>query len=231
MTLMVPEKEWWTTAELAESGLPDVPNTRQGVDQLVDRHGWRTHPEHCRRRSGRGGGWEYSWRLLPSRAQRKLLAAVAAPKAAKPKQDRAEAWAWYEGLPDSVKLKAVDRLLIIQKVEALEPAIGRDLAVREVARVSGQGARTVWGWLALVEGVRPDDRLPALAPRHRMAASKTPRGKDCDPEFFDRLKSDFLRVEAPSFSTSYRRALRVAVAEGLAVLPERTMRRRLDATC
>lgn len=229
MSLLTPKQVWWTIAELAASGLPDVPNTQQGVDQLARRQGWRSNPELCRRRDARGGGWEYNWRLLPVRAQRKLLVTKAA-QAAKPKQDRAAAWAWYEGLPDSVREKAQARLRIIQQIEAIEPVVGRDMAVREVAGLTGQGARTLWGWLRLIEGVRPDDRLPALAPRHRAEGPrKVSRSKDCDPEFFELIKSDFLRSSCPSFSTCYRRQLRVAAAKGLAVLPERTMRRRLDA--
>ncbi|MDQ1847693.1 transposase domain-containing protein [Gemmobacter fulvus] len=227
MTRTTPEKEWWTTAEIAASGLPDVPDTRQGVDALADRQDWRAHPDFARRRAGRGGGWEYSWRLLPARAQRKLLVAAKAPAPAKPTRDRAEVWAWYETLPDSVKTRALDRLLIIQKVEALEPVLGRDMAVTDVARLAGQGARTIWGWLALIEGVRADDRLPYLAPRHR--ATVRSRCEDCDPEFFAVLKSDFLRLAQPSFSSCYRRTLRIAAKEGWATLPERTMRRRLDA--
>ncbi|MEH7830353.1 transposase domain-containing protein [Gemmobacter denitrificans] len=231
MTL-TPHQEWWTTTELAASGLPDLPDTRQGVDALAERQGWRAHPEHARRRSCRGGGWEYNWRLLPARAQRKLLTDAAPKREAAPRRmDRDQAWAWYEGLPDAVKRKAADRLALLQKVEVLEAALGRDLAVRQVAGVTGTGARTIWGWFALIEGVRADDRLPYLAPRHRAEGpARTPRGKDCDPEFFDLLKSDFLRSSNPSFSSCYRRQLRVALQRGLAVLPERTMRRRLDQT-
>ncbi len=94
----------------------------------------------------------------------------------------------------------------------------------------GIGTRTIWAWFAAVEGVRLDDRLPYLAPRNRAAQQRHIRQKDCDPEFFDLIKSDFLRLEAPPFTDCYRRAARVAKKKGLSVLPERTMRRRLDAS-
>ena len=229
MTRSAPDREWWTTSELASSGLPDVPNTRQGVDMLADRQDWRSHPEHCRKRAGRGGGWEYNWRLLPLRAQRMLLQAHAVAAKTGPTMARDEAWRWYEALPQSVKDRATLRLDIVQKIEALEPLLGRDLAVRDVAAHVGQGARTLWGWLAQIEGVRADDRLPYLAPRNR-AVTKRARIEECDPDFFDLIKSDFLRNAQPSFSSVYRRACRQAVEKGLAILPERTMRRRLDAT-
>lgn len=227
---LVPEREWWTAEEIAAAALPDLPATRQGVDAVIKRNNWRGQPGHARRREGRGGGWEYSWRLFPSRAQRKLLSEITAPVASlAPARD--EVWAWFEGLPQAIRDKAQSRLLTIQKVEALEPAVGRHMAVVNVARLEGIGTRTVWNWLGMIEGVRADDRLPYLAPRHRAVPDAKRRAavKDCDPEFFDLIKSDYLRAEAPPFTDCYRRALRVAKAKGWETLPERTMRRRLDA--
>jgi hypothetical protein len=228
---LTPDREWWTTAEIAEAGLPDLPDTRRGADKLAERENWRGQPRFARRRAGKGGGWEYHWRLFPSRAQRKLLMAVSAPVAeAQPEQtDRAGQWAWFERLPQAVKDKARERLLVIQRVEAMEPALGKYLALHCVAKDTGHGARTIQYWFAMIEGVAPHDRLAFIAPRNR-AAEPRPRTKDCEPLFFDLIKSDFLRPEAPPFTDCYRRALRVAAQQGWAVLPERTMRRRLDAT-
>ncbi|MDT8856460.1 transposase domain-containing protein [Paracoccaceae bacterium Fryx2] len=223
-----PSQEWWTTEEIAASGLPDLPQSRQGVEQVIKRNSWRAQPGLARRRSGRGGGWEYSWKLFPTRAQKKLLQAVAV-SVAPARPERSDAWAWFDGLPDSVKAQAKARLLIIQKVEALESSLGRHMAVTEVACLDGVGARTVWNWLAMIDGVRVDDRLPYLAPRHRAAAERS-RHKDCDPDFFGMLKSDFLRLEGPSFSSCYRQCVSIAKSKGWDVLPERTMRRRLDAS-
>jgi putative transposase len=228
MTRIAPEKEWWTCREIAEARLPDLPQTPQGVETLLQRQGWRSHPEFARKRAGRGGGWEYNWQLFPSAAQRQLLLHLrAAPK--KPEgKSREETWAWYDGLPQTVKDKAQARLVIIQQIEALEPVLGRYLAVDNMAKVSGVGERTIWTWLALIEGVRADDRLAYLAPRNRAPDARKPRAMAFDPEFFDLIKSDFLRLAQPSFSSCYRRALRVAKAKEWQVAPERTMRRYLD---
>jgi putative transposase len=226
MTL-APAQEWWTPDQIAESGLPDLPATKRGVNALADRLNWRGATKFARRRTGKGGGWEYSWKLFPNAAQRALIKAAVAPKMAEAKA-RDEVWAWYEALPQAVKAKAEARLLVIQKVEALEGAIGRFLAVAQVAQMDGVGARTIWSWLQLIEGVAAHDRLAWLAPRNR-AAAKRPRAKDCDPQFFDLLKSDYLRLEAPPFTDCYRRATRIAKERALDILPERTMRRHLDA--
>lgn len=81
MAMTAPDKEWWTASDLAAAGLPDVPASQQGVEALAKRLDWRAHPEFARRRSGRGGGWEYSWRLLPARAQAALLKPAPASEA------------------------------------------------------------------------------------------------------------------------------------------------------
>lgn len=226
MTL-TPAQEWWTPEQIAESGLPELPSTKRGVNALADRLNWRVASKFARRRSGKGGGWEYSWRLFPNAAQRALIKQAVAPKA-KAARARDEVWAWYEALPQAVKDKAQARLLIIQKVEALDGTIGRFLAVEQVAGMDGIGARTIWSWFQLIEGVEAHDRLAYLAPRNR-AAEQRPRAKECSVEFFELLKSDYLRLEAPPFTDCYRRAARIARDKGLEMLPERTMRRHLDA--
>ncbi len=42
------------------------------------------------------------------------------------------------------------------------------------------------------------------------------------------LKSDFLRLEGPPLTDCYRRSVRVATAKGWDILPQQTMRRRMD---
>lgn len=228
MTRLTPDQEWWTAEEIAAAALPDMPGTKRGVNLHADANDWRSQAAFARRRSGKGGGWEYSWRLFPARARRKLLTDVAAPRQAAPRS-RDEVWSWYEKLPASVQEKAQLRLKVIQEVEALELADGKHEAVASVAKSRAIGVRTIWGWFALIEGVRADDRLPHLAPRHRANEKRGGKPKDCDPEFFDMIKSDYLREEAPPFTDCYRRAVRMAAEKGWAILPERTMRRRLDA--
>ncbi len=222
-----PDQAWWTADEVASACLPDMPTTKRRVNALADRMNWRAHPDFARRRKGRGGGWEYCWRLFPSRAQQALLAQVASPEPA-PMMERTEAWEWFDGLPAATKEKAKHRLGVIQTVEALERGgMTRDLACYQVARKEGITHRTIWNWLALIEGVRVDDRLPYLSPRNR-ASMRIDSKADCSPEFWDYLKADYLRLERPSFASCYRRAIRVAAQEGWGVLPERTMRRRLE---
>ncbi|WP_456386102.1 transposase domain-containing protein [Profundibacter sp.] len=228
MSATAPAQIWWTAAEIAAEALPDMPATRQGVNTLSERMSWRSDPQHAQRRTGRGGGWEYHWKLFPLAAQKKLLAEVAPHRIQPAPMARVDAWAWFDALPDTVKEKAQSRLKCIQMVEALVLAgTTKFLAVSEVAKMSGISDKTLWNWFLLIEGVRADDRLPHLSPRHRAAVRKANTHASFSLEFRDILWSDFLRPAAPSFSSCYRRAVRVAENKGWDIAPDRTMRRRL----
>ncbi|TCP88952.1 Mu transposase-like protein [Rhizobium sp. PP-CC-2G-626] len=62
-------KEWLTAREIAEHALPDLPASERGVQLFADRSSWNSYPHLARMRSGRGGGYEYHLKLLPSLAQ------------------------------------------------------------------------------------------------------------------------------------------------------------------
>jgi len=62
-------KEWLTAREIADAGFVELPGTESAVVRLAKREGWDEHPAFARRRAGRGGGMEYSIRLLPALAQ------------------------------------------------------------------------------------------------------------------------------------------------------------------
>ncbi len=229
MSRSTPTQEWWTTEALASSGLPDVPASRQGVDALAAREGWRADPAIARRRQGRGGGWEYHWKALPVRAQAALLKAARLPEPEAPdRMDRGTAWAWFDGLPEAVKSRTRERLQLIRKVNDLTGPMGRNLAVVTVAAEAGMAERTLWGWLSMVEGVDSADMLAYLAPRHR--AAETTREKcEASHEFLTRLKADYLRLAGPSFAAAYDRVADLCRKRGWAIMTSRTARRWMDA--
>ncbi|WP_323784120.1 DNA-binding domain-containing protein, partial [Leisingera sp.] len=226
--LRSPDRVWWTPDQLAEAALPDLPQTGRRINAMAARFNWRAVTGKARRRKGKGGGWEYHWTLLPMRAQQALLATVKQDGA--PQQmPRGEAWEWFEGLPEKHQAKARQRLAMIQRVEALVAGgLGRDLAVREVAQIEGVSGKTIWNYMADIAGVRIDDRLPYLAPRYQAAMRRVQRA-EVDDAFWEFLKSDYLRPEAPSFASCYRRAVQVARDQGWQTGKERTMRNRLSA--
>ncbi|MCL4065897.1 Mu transposase C-terminal domain-containing protein [Pseudomonas sp. GX19020] len=221
MTLQLPVKEWWSAREIAEAGLPDLPNTQQGVEAEVKRDGWRGHPAHARKREGRGGGWEYSWRLFPSSAQRKLIMQANAPEEPKSRPDRDEAWSWFDSRPEHVKEKAKACLRILQEVEALAPAVGKYLAVGMIGTQRKISDRTIFGWFERVEGVRHDDRLPYLADRRGSTAAKTTKAA-ATGVFCDTLKALYMRVEGPDFRPAWRDAVKICREIGEEWLEYRT---------
>ncbi|MEO0917402.1 MAG: DNA-binding domain-containing protein [Pseudomonadota bacterium] len=228
---VTPAQEWWSAAEIAAARLPDMPTTKRRVNDLAARQLWSEDAARARRRAGRGGGWEYHWTLLPSRAQALLLSQLKdMPAGTADRPDRDEAWSWYEQLPEKPKAEAARRLAILQKVDAFEAGGStRHLAVTDVARISNVATRTIWNWLDLVSGVRADDRLPYLAPRHRTGKGSK-RATAIDPRFGDLLKADYLRPEQPSFKSVYDRCVRIAQKEGLDIVPVHTAQRWIKRT-
>ncbi len=226
MTVSRPHKTWWTAAEIAEANLPDMPGTRQNIEAMAKRCKWRDHPDHARKRRGRGGGWEYSWELFPARARRILLK-QSAPKAVA--ETKVDLHAYYEVLPDRIKKKAQERKRVLDLVLTLErDGLPRDEAVQHGAAEAGVSARTIWNWFKLVSGAAgPSEWLYHLAPRHRAGGCKKAKAK-CSKAFFDLLKADYLRVDAGSFSASYLRAVEWCKVNGKAFLTERTARRRMN---
>jgi len=223
-----PDRIWWSAAEIAEARLPDLPSAAQSINRLASRLKWRRSGSFARRREGKGGGWEYHWSLFPASAQRKLLvaAAPAPPPPETPRKDRGEVWEWWESLPDAVRDKALTRLRILDEVAALERnGMSSSLAVQDIARLRRVSPRTIWTWRDLVAGLRPDDRLPYLAPRHRAAERPKPKAGAVDPEFGSLLKAGYLTDSAPSFSAAYDWAVDLAAKDGVQVTPIHTMRR------
>lgn len=77
-------QEWFTARELAELNLTSFAQTERGVQLLAKRNTWNDCAELSRRRSGRGGGFEYHIDLLPETAraelnQRNALTALSGP--------------------------------------------------------------------------------------------------------------------------------------------------------
>src|SRR3546814_4043405 len=73
-------------------------------------------------------------------------------------------------------------------------------AVAAAAQSEGISSSTLWNWLRLVDGVPVKDRLPRLAPRRQGGGVEV----TVDPEIWQVLLSDYLRLSKPSWSTCYR---------------------------
>lgn len=226
-------REWFTPAEIARAAGRDLPTSERGITRLAETKGWRRDPNRARKRSGRGGGWEYHITLLPGPVQARLSIRDANPPAApeapatKNKGRRNELWTRFEELPAKHKDAAKDRLVIVTRALALEQAgQGATAAVRAAAKEAGVSPASVFNWKRQLAGVDRADWLAALIPGYGGPGERA----DCHPEAYAALKSDFLRPERPAFSACYRRMETLAKQHGWAPIPsERALRRHLDA--
>lgn len=227
--------EWFSAAELASMALPGLPGTTQGIQSRAERECWANRKDMSggalvRKRAGRGGGLEYHYSLLPSEAQAKIMLDLAPAKAKKAavKSDLATAdlWAFYEGLPDGRKAKAIRKLTILEEVNGLQRGgLQKNLAVAMVAERHGiKSDQTIWNWFGEIAGVARADWLPALAPRHA-GRIKT---AECSEAAWEMIKSDYLRAERPTFESCFRRLERAAAAHGWSIPSSRALEYRME---
>ena len=226
-------KTWFTPSEYADLSLPGLPSNRTSMIRFANNNRWQDRTNAageplCRRREGRGGGFEYHYTLLPSEpltAFNKRFHPKETTNATRTKSATKAAWDLFDRSPEDKKAKAKMRLDTLNAVQALEQGgLTRDDAVRTVASDAGIGCRTVYDWFRLVDGHNPSDWLPALLPKHVGRTATV----ECHPDAWALLKSDFLRMARPSFSTCYER-LRLAAAEhGWTIPSERTLARRME---
>lgn len=198
-------KTWFTAAELAELKLPGLPGVKRKVNELADSARWKLRDGgvHCRPRSGRGGGLEYNISLLPPSASLELIRrGLAAPNGSAGAEPQDQLWAWFEAQSDAVKAEARRRLKAIEAVEHLT-GLGLTVtaAVASVAASESVSPASLYEWRKFVTGRRPDDRLPALAPRRVGGGAKA----DIDAKTWQLFLSDYLRPEKPTAASCYAR--------------------------
>src|SRR3546814_12151197 len=99
-------------------------------------------------------------------------------------------------------------------------------AVAAAAQSEGISSSTLWNWLRLVDGVPVKDRLPRLAPRRQGGGVEV----TVDPEIWQVLLSDYLRLSKPSWSTCYERVKKKAEQRGITLPHSRPLYRKLERT-
>lgn len=230
-------KTWFTAAELAELALPGLPRIKRKVNERAADERWALAVDSrgaplARPRAGRGGGLEYSIRILPAIARAELVRrgiSIDGQVHASPDDASgiaaSQLWSWYEAQNAKTKAEAERRLDAVQRIERYEAAgLTRSMAVSAVAQEGVAGQSTLWAWLKLVEGIAAHDRLPCLAPRRRGGGCAAP----IDPAIWQYFKSDFLRPEQPTLAECYLRASKIAEDRRLAIPCQKTFARRLE---
>jgi len=214
--------DWLTISEIADLGAASLPSSPSKLAELVEREGWRNDERLCRIRFGRGGGREFHVSLLPPDARARALA-QAAPEVVNARSNAL--WAAFERLSDAQKEKAQQRLSAVEAVQSFGNTCTREIAVAWVAKEWNVASSTLWNWLAMVEGVPREDRLPALASRHQGRTALA----ECDPRAWDVLVGLYLRSEKTKFESCAERMLEAAKLHGWGPIPsKKTLKRRIE---
>lgn len=232
-------RQWFTAAELEILKLKGLPRSKREINKRARADRWDIATDDkgqplARRRNGRGGGFEYHCSLFPASARADLAHRGMGPQpvsfadvdSGEEPGKSAEQWQWLAQQSEAVRAEAHKRAAIIARVETLElSGMTRSAAVFEVASHDGIGVSTLWGWLALVEGIPSADRLPCLAPRRQGGGKES----DIDAEIWQALLSDYLRLSQPSWATCFRRTAETMAAERGVTLPHmRTLWRKFE---
>ncbi|MCY1669313.1 transposase domain-containing protein [Rhizobium sp. SL86] len=226
---LLPMKEFFSVAELAEARLPDLPRDISAIDKIARAH-WRGDERLARRVPGKTKPvWEYHYSLLPRAAQTRLLVIHTVPANDDrnlQKERKSKLWHAYEALSSEHKILCEARLKALQIAEDLEAGgMTSRAAVTMACARAGVTKSAFYEWRKLVAGHAREDWLAALAPSYNTET----KWAECHQEAWDILKSDYLRPERPTFSACYRRVVKLAKTKKWSPIPtERALRRRFD---
>ena len=238
-------KTWWSAQELALQTLPGLPTTKFRINSMAADLGWSNRTDAsgmalARARKGKGGGIEYHYTVLPVPAVAALVArglVVNMDTASRPIAGRSELWSAFDGLPETKKAVARFRLDVLKEAEALCAAgYSKTGAAAQVVQVHGARYRagegdehkfspqTLYNWQKAVRHLSRGDWLPALAPQTQGRTATA----ECDPEAWEFLKGDFLRLSKPTFSSCWDRLVDTAAVRGWSLPSAKTMERRIE---
>ncbi len=154
-------RQWFTIAELASLGLPDLPPSERQLARAA-----KAWDAHARKRAGRGGGLEYHVDALPAAARLKLqIMNAQQDKAERAKSPIREAlWARYNALPEAHKIMCEGRLKALLEALEMEAAgLSQTAAMQLAADRHDVSLATIYNWFGMVANIERADWLPALA--------------------------------------------------------------------
>ncbi|MFN7400326.1 MAG: transposase domain-containing protein [Sandaracinobacter sp.] len=228
-------KEWFSTRELAELRLPDMPTSNSKVAELAGRECWDLRADKAgqplaRERKGRGGGREFHWTVLPYYARLELVKrGVVVEKLEqlpKPVSDADPGTAW-QAATDAARGRAKARFEAVLQVLALcEGGANRDLAVSQVARTRDLARSSLFNWLNKVAGEPRQLWLPLLLDECRGGGRKA----EIPAALWTFYESWWLRQSKPTHADAYRRTREEAKRLGITIIPSaKTFQRRAEA--
>lgn len=133
-------------------------------------------------------------------------------------------WDFYDRQTGVAKQRAMDRLIIVNQVEALvEGGMTKSAAVAALASLGDASAASIWTWLSAVSGISRHDRLAYLVPRFKGGG----RPAAIESSVLDRLAAEYLRPERPNWAECVRRVKAFADKHEIVLPHARTLWRRL----
>ncbi|PHR92518.1 MAG: hypothetical protein COA78_33375 [Blastopirellula sp.] len=217
-------QEYYTVLELAELAqrlsVGCLPHTKRGVQDVVNRENWNASPL-SRQRTGRGGGIEYHFSIMPEAFvvamiadEQKEQAIIDSAKAMEQQQKSLVALSQTE-LNARQRTVMEARVGIVQKVRELEIREGCTSRQAIIKLVEQSGIDPVLGKLATVANARSgskrtlskpgvsrwlkvhkDNGVAALAP-------KASRDTASFPEWFPIFMGYYARPQAPTISEAF----------------------------
>lgn len=215
---------FFTSEQILAANDGSLPGCSRTFLRFILKQGWRK-TDRARQSAKRGRVWHYHLSLLPEGVQERLCRQHG--EAAESRgQTPEELWSAYEALPRKHKNECQRRLALVLKVEALEATGVSAYAARlAIAAQCDVAAATLERWINRLDGVSRTDWLAALTPVYQPANTRA----DCHEQAYQVFKSDYLRLEEPSFSACYRRMRAASKKNGWSPVPsERALRRHLD---
>jgi hypothetical protein len=163
----LPEKQWFTAAEIAAMRLAGFPATGRSILRLADAGGW-LRTEKVRRHIGQGGGYEFHITVLPPAVFADFL--VRFSPAASP--EKFDEWKskldWFHGLTGGEQAAAARRLEIIRRFHELQVAGLKIVeALRQCEQQFGVSKTTISEWIKATRGVPDDCMIAYLVPKKR----------------------------------------------------------------
>lgn len=133
-------------------------------------------------------------------------------------------WAWFGLQPESAKVRAEERLALVDAAVALiRTGVSPSKACEDVAASQGVAPKTLWRWWRRVRQEDRRDWLPLLIPLHAGGPSEA----QCDPRAWDWLCSHYLTRRRPRWRDAVRRLREVSTERGWVVPSDQTLWRRM----
>lgn len=231
---------YFTAKEIA--GNPGMPNLERNcltkLNNLFIEHGLT--PDLKRKRDG-SKAYEYHISILPPATRAALLARhgqfevdgklLNAPKPPAERYNRDALWAMWDRAGFNAQAKAKLKLQYVRAFTALvATGCNKMQAYDHIAVEFGVSKPTLMRDVKKVEGYAQEDWLPQLLTKNKITAMAIAdsRRAEIDDDAWSFFKADYLRLEAPNFTTCYYRLNDVAQRNGWAVPSIESLKRRLE---